>query len=76
MRMDWLTFFSSLVSSLAWPVTAIVVFYLLKNNLGAFSPFFERLKFKGLELEFRKGIEKAVEESNAALPDGKKGRDT
>lgn len=76
MRMDWLTFLSSLVSSLAWPVTAIVVFYWLKNNLGAFSQFFERLKFKGLELEFRKGIEKAAEESKTALPDGKNGQDT
>lgn len=76
MRMDWLTFLSSLVSSLAWPVTAIVAFYMLRSNLGAFTPFIDRLKFKGLELEFRKGIEKAAEESKTALPDGKNGQGT
>jgi hypothetical protein len=59
MRMDWLTFIASLVSSLAWPVTAIVAIYLLKNNLGIFAQVFERLKFKGVELEFRKGIEES-----------------
>jgi hypothetical protein len=76
MRMDWLTLFSSLVSSLAWPVTAIVAFYVFKNNVGALSPFVARLKFKGLEVEFRKGIEKAAEESKTALPDGKNGQGT
>jgi hypothetical protein len=47
------------VSSLAWPVSAIVAIYLLKNNLGIFAQVLERLKFKGLELEFRKGIEES-----------------
>jgi hypothetical protein len=56
---DWLTFIASLVSSLAWPVSAIVAIYLLKNNLGIFTQVLERLKFKGLELEFRKGIEES-----------------
>ena len=59
MRMDGLTFIASLVSSLAWPVSAIVAIYLLKNNLGIFAQVLERLKFKGLELEFRKGVEES-----------------
>lgn len=66
--MDSLTFFSSLVSSLAWPVTAIVAFYLLKNNLGTFFPFIERLKYKNFELEFRKSIGELTEKSKTALP--------
>ena len=66
--MDWLTFTSSLVSSLAWPVTVIAAFFLLKNNLGSLFPFIERLKYKDFELEFRKSIEKLVEKSKTAIP--------
>ena len=53
---DWLTFIASLVSSLDWPVSAIVAIYLLKNNLGIFTQVLERLKFKGLELELGRGL--------------------
>lgn len=67
-RMDWLTFISSLVSSLAWPATVIVAFFLLKNNLGSLFPFIEKLKYKDFELEFRKSIEKLVEKSKTAIP--------
>jgi len=66
--MGWLTFISSVISSLAWPVTVIVAFFLLKNNLGSLFPFIERLKYKDFELEFRKSIEKLVEKSKTAIP--------
>ena len=50
--MDWLQFFSSIIASLVWPITAIVAFYVLKNHVAALSPFVERLKYKDFEVEF------------------------
>lgn len=66
--MDWLQFFSSVISSLAWPVTAIVAFYVLKNHVAALSPFVERLKYKDFEVEFRKSVQELTAQSRTELP--------
>jgi len=45
--MDWLQFFASLITSLAWPVTLLAVVFMLRSNIGALFPYIERLKYKG-----------------------------
>ena len=68
--MDWLQFISSVISSIAWPVVAILVLLILKENISSLSPFIERLKYKDFEVEFRKGVLelKAQSESDSPQP--------
>ena len=66
--MDWLQFIAAIVASLVWPVTLIVGFFVLKSYLPAIFPFVERLKYKDLEVEFRKSVQELTEKSRAALP--------
>ena len=66
--MDWLTFISSVVGSLAWPVAAITVIFLLKKPLGALLPNLRNLKYKDLELDFGTELKKAEEKAKQVLP--------
>jgi hypothetical protein len=62
---SWLQFFSSIIGSLAWPVAAIVAFYLLKSHVTDLFPFVERFKLKDFEVEFRKSVQELKDESRA-----------
>lgn len=73
--MDGLTFVSNLIDSLAWPVAAAVVFIFIVRNLGAIRAQVETLRFKDVEIKFRKAIselkEEAVEQSvTVVMPRG------
>lgn len=62
--------FVSLIDSIAWPATILVIFYMLRNPLKALLPFVENFKYKDLEVTFRKGLEEAraeAEESKIEL---------
>jgi hypothetical protein len=65
--MDWLQFFASLITSLAWPVTLLAAVFMLRSNIGALFPYIERLKYKDFEVEFRKALEETAEKSRTAL---------
>jgi len=65
--MDWLTFFAQLISSLAWPVTTVVVVVLLKDQISGLFPFLKRLKAGPLEAEFEREIEQ-LKQDVPALP--------
>ena len=67
--MNWLQFIATMVDSLAWPITVIAVVLLLKSRLPVLLSFVERLKYRGFELEFRKGVQQLLsEQSRSALP--------
>ena len=66
--MNWRQFIAAIISSLAWPATLVVAILILKNQLPAIFPFIERLKYKGIELEFRKSVQELTEKSRGALP--------
>ena len=66
--MDWLEFFASLISSLAWPITLLLAVFLLRGYLSTLFPFIERLKYKDFEIEFRKSLQELTEKSREALP--------
>jgi hypothetical protein len=66
--MNWLQFFSSVIGSLAWPVTVVVAFYFLKSHIADLFPFVERLKLKDFEVEFRKSVQELAVQSRAELP--------
>ena len=65
--MDWLTFFSSVTNSLAWPVTVIAIVWLLKDNISQIFPFIQKLKYKDFEVEFSKSIKELSEKSETAI---------
>ena len=66
--MNWLQFIAAVVDSVVWPITVIAAFLLLKSQLPVLFRFVERLKSRGLEVEFRKDVQQLSEQSRAALP--------
>ena len=63
--MDWLTFFSAGIKSLAWPVAVIVALFVLKRHLvdllRALGNRLETAKGVGFELTFGKGVDQVEE---------------
>lgn len=66
--MDWLAFLASVVGSLAWPGTLLIVFLLLRKPLRDLLPLLQRLKYKEVELEFSKRVEEVSAEVVQELP--------
>ena len=66
--MDWLSFFASIVGSLAWPLTIVAGFFILRDNLLALFPFIERFKYKDFEVEFRRSVQELTAQSRTVLP--------
>jgi hypothetical protein len=65
--MDWLTFLSNTVASLAWPIVLVVLVLLLRKELGALVVTLRRLKWKDLEAEFGQEL-KELENAAKNLP--------
>jgi hypothetical protein len=66
--MDWLQFISSLVSSLAWPAAVVILAIALRRQLGTLLPRLQSVKYKDIQVEFEKTLEKAEAEASTALP--------
>lgn len=49
-------YFVSIIDSLAWPVTLIIIILILKNPLIDLVPYINKLKYKDLEIEFEKSL--------------------
>src|SRR5215207_8632055 len=65
--MDWLSFAAALVKALAWPLTVLGIFLVLRRPLTGLVPLLARLKFKDLELDFGRRLAEASAEA-ATLP--------
>jgi uncharacterized protein YutE (UPF0331/DUF86 family) len=65
--MGWLQFLSSVIGNVAWPITVMVAFFVLKKHVAALSTFIERLKYKDFEVEFRKSVHELTEQSRTVL---------
>lgn len=66
--MNWLSFFSSVIDSLAWPVAVIFIVFMLKKPLSALLPMLRNLKYKDLELDFGKELKKVEDKAKLVLP--------
>jgi hypothetical protein len=63
--------FVEFVKAVAWPGAVLLIVWWLKEPLGRAIDTLQKLKYKDLELEFEKKIEKlAAEAEKAKLPDG------
>jgi hypothetical protein len=59
--MDWLQFFSSVIESLAWPASMIILVALLREPLGKLVPLIRTFKYKDLQIDVGQELE-AVKE--------------
>lgn len=66
--MDTLTFISAVIAALAWPITAIVIFLLLRRPLLGLFPMIQRLRFQGVELDFTRQVQALAVEARRELP--------
>jgi hypothetical protein len=60
--MDWLTFFSSLIGSLAWPATVGMVVIIFRSQVSSLIKSVSRLKWREVEAEFGEMVEQIRED--------------
>lgn len=58
MTMDFLTFLATVIGSLAWPISLLIAVFLLRKPITELLPGLRRLKYKDLEVDFGKELEK------------------
>lgn len=68
--MDWLSFWSRVVDSLAWPVAAVGLALLLRHPLAQLLPLIRSVRYREFEAKFEKGIAQLQHSEAAALPAG------
>jgi hypothetical protein len=66
--LDWLTFASSVIGSIAWPVTLVVILFILREPIIQLLPLLRRLKYKELELQFELQVQEVKAAVDAVLP--------
>lgn len=67
--MDWLTFAAEVIKALAWPLTVLIIFLVLRKPLSNLLPLLQRLRYKELEIDFGKRIQELAVEVKKELPD-------
>jgi hypothetical protein len=65
---DWLAFISSLVGSLTWPVTVIIIVLIFRKSLLSLAPSLRELEYGSLKLKFEEGLAKATSEAEKLPP--------
>ena len=55
--MDWLTFLAQVIQALAWPLTVIVIFLMLRRPLAELFPTLQRLRFWDIEMDFDRQVQ-------------------
>ncbi len=61
--MDWITFASNAIESLAWPTAIALTVWWLRGNIAELIPYTKRLKYKDLEIEFEKELSSLKKET-------------
>jgi len=56
--MDFLTFLSNAISALSWPITILVLVFMLKEPISEIISLLRKLKYKELEMEFSEQVSK------------------
>ena len=54
--MDWKTFISAVVDSLAWPLVTVIIVCILKDKLAELLPRLKRFKHNNTEIEFAEKV--------------------
>jgi len=64
--LDYLTFITTLVESLAWPISIVIVVAMLKQGIVNLLPKLRQLKYKDLQLDFQESVKKIESEAEVA----------
>ncbi|WP_179033034.1 MULTISPECIES: hypothetical protein [Paenibacillus] len=73
--MDWLTFFSKIIDSMAWPLSVVLLIFFLRKQLVELLPGLKNLRYKDFELIFERKIEEIdnkIEKAQLPNPESKK----
>jgi hypothetical protein len=65
--MDLPTFIVQIISALAWPVTVLIIFLILRRQLIALIPALQRFRFRDLELDFNRQVQELKSEVREQL---------
>jgi hypothetical protein len=66
--MDLLTFISTLVGHLAWPIAAVAVLWMFRQSLVQLIPLLRKAKYKDFEVEFGERLQAIEAEAEIILP--------
>lgn len=54
--MDWLTFISEVIQALAWPLTVVVIVFILRDELSRLMHNIKRFRHKDTEIDFEQSL--------------------
>ena len=57
--MNWLAFWASIIGSMAWPATIIIVILIFKQQLLAAAPWLRELEVGSVKVKFAEELAKA-----------------
>jgi hypothetical protein len=63
---DWPSLAVEVVKTLTWPVTVLIIFFVLRKPIAGLIPFLDELRYKDLAVTFRRRLVKAEEEATRA----------
>ncbi len=66
--MDGLTFTAELIKALAWPVTILIILYVLRRPLAELLPMVQRIRYQGIELDFGMQVQQLSAQFRKELP--------
>lgn len=66
--MDWLTFTSTLIGNIAWPIATLGIVLVLREPIKGLLALVSRVKVSAVEVEFDRKLEIAKEEASSNLP--------
>ena len=66
--MSKLEFISQIISSLAWPLTVILILFLLRKQIANLFPNLRKFKYKDIELDFSAQTSKIAARAQIELP--------
>lgn len=60
--MDWITFSSNLIDSIAWPLAIVIVVFWLKEHIKELLPFVRKVRYGNVEVDFAEITERKTDE--------------
>lgn len=66
--MDTLTFLSSVIGSLAWPATIVVLVFALRNQLPDIVRSLKSIEYKDFKMTFERKVKEVAADVKEALP--------
>ena len=66
--MTWMSFTATLIQALAWPVTVLTIFFLLRRHITGLLPRVRQLKYKDVEISFGERVRELAAEASETLP--------